>query len=154
LVLDCARVVAYALVADDAPFTSRHMLYVDNRPLGRVPRLAVAVSLRADAEVHLFHCDQEWNVLGCSGGESVASTKAQAEANYPGISKHWVDMETSVTDALKYYDEHIGTSRCSFCGKREFEVEAMVQGQAATICRSCVERLSKTLDETGGAGDV
>ncbi len=32
-----------------------------------------------------------------------------------------------------------GAVQCSFCGKRSFEISALVEGKGVAICRGCVE---------------
>lgn len=137
-VMDCARVLAYAHVDPVLPFLARTSLYVDGTLLGRVPALAICQNLSPDGALHLLHCDENWNVLGASGGRTVEETMQVAEQNYPGLAKDWVHLNTAVETAMAYYDEHCG-GRCSFCGKRDYEVTAMVTSESASICRECVE---------------
>jgi hypothetical protein len=104
-----------------------------------VPRLAIAVNLGKDIGPLLFHCDEEWNCLGTSGADSVAAVKEQAELNYPGVASRWVDVNTSVEEALRFYDEQTGSVTCDFCGKRPFDFGECAGGRSAIICRSCIE---------------
>ena len=88
----------------------------------------------------LFHCDSVWNVLGTSAADTVAAVKERAEKNYPGAMSRWVDVNTSFEDAIRYYDEQTGGLRCSFCGKRPYEIDGgWVEGKDAVICKACVE---------------
>ena len=113
----------------------------------KVPRLAICVNLGKDIGPMLFHCDDAWNVLGTSGSSTVESVKARAEENYPGVSKRWVDLNTSSEEALQYYDAHSDGLRCSFCGKRPFEIQSLVEGKSANICGSCVEEFHESLNQ-------
>lgn len=99
--------------------------------------------------VLLFHCDNEWNVLGTSGGEDVEGAKKLAERNYPGVSARWTDLNTSIDSALEYYDEQTGRARCSFCSKRPFEIDGWIEGDNARICYSCIKQLSAVIKEGG-----
>lgn len=137
-VLDSARVLAYAFV-DDIEYREYGALYVDGVLLEHVPRLAICANLGTDMGPLLFHCDVDWNVLGVSGAGTVEAVKERAERNYPSSMARWVDIDTSVEAALKYYDERVENVPCSFCGKRRFELEACVEGKGALICKSCVD---------------
>jgi hypothetical protein len=150
-VLDSARVVSYASV-HDISYRRWGALIVDGKPLEQVPQLAICVNLGEDMGLGLFHCDDQWNVLGCAGGDSVDELKERAEKNYPGAKSRWVDLDTSVEDALRYYDAQFGGERCSFCGKRPFEVLGWVAGDNARICNGCIERFHSTLERRGGGG--
>jgi ClpX C4-type zinc finger protein len=108
----------------------------------RVPRLAICVNLGADIGPLLFHCYERWHGIGTSGADTVDAVKETAERNYPGVKSRWVDTNTTVTDALRYYDKVDG-QKCSFCGKRAFEVDAWIEGDNAIICKGCVESLFK-----------
>jgi len=138
-VIDSARVIAYAIVDDSVTFSGRDALYVDGKLLGRVPRLAVCENLGKDIGALLFHCNECWDVLGVSGGGSIDEALRYAERNYPGVAKLWVRLDLSREAALAYYDSEVDGLKCSFCGCRPFEIEgAIVEGQGAMICRSCV----------------
>jgi hypothetical protein len=138
LVIDSARVLSYAFV-DDIPYRRHGRLYVDGKLLEAVPCLAIVVNLGKDIGPMLFHCDEEWNALGTSGNGSVAAIKDDAEHNYPGVAARWVDINTSVEDALRYYDAQHGSLACDYCGKRPFELNGWIEGRNSIICRVCVE---------------
>jgi len=137
-VLHNARVLSYAYV-DDIQYRKWGSLFVGGELLEKVPRLAICTNLGKDIGPMLFHCDEDWNPLGTSGAGSVDEVKADAERNYPGVSTRWVDVSTTVEEALRYYDAEMGGQRCSFCGKRAFEVEGWIEGKNAIICRGCIE---------------
>lgn len=123
-------------------------LYVGGTLLGRVPRLAICLNLGEDIGALLYNCDNNWNVLGTSGGDSIEAAKQLAERNYPGLMSRWVHLDTSVKAALRYYDEQTQGLRCSFCGKRPFEIEGLKEGNAASICRGCVEDFYRGFHES------
>jgi hypothetical protein len=138
-VIDSARVVSYAFV-DDIPYRQHGRVFVGDKLLESVPRLAIVVNLGKHIGPMLFHCDERWNSLGTSGAGTVADVKDRAEQNYPGVSSRWVDVNTSVEEALQYYDQQTGSLSCNFCGKRPFETEGgWVEGRAAHICRNCID---------------
>ena len=88
---------------------------------------AICARFGADADLLLFHCDEDWRLRGLSGGGSVEAVKARAERNYPGVASRWVDVNVSLEEALAYYDEEFGDHQCSFCGKRSYEIEGARQ---------------------------
>jgi hypothetical protein len=143
-VIDSARVLSYAFV-HDIPYRRAGALYCDERLVEHVPRLAICVNIGEDIGPLLYHCDEEWNVLGTVGAESVDALKAHAEKNYPGANSRWVDVNTTVEEALAHYDAETGGLKCSFCGRRPFEVDTWVRNKEAIICRGCVERLHHNL---------
>jgi hypothetical protein len=145
-VLNSARVLSYAFV-DDIPYRQWGALYVGDELLEHVPCLAICVNLGKDIGPLLFHCDSDWNVLGTSGAKTVQATKEHAEKNYPGVASRWVDVNTSVEDALRYYDEQVEGSKCSFCGKRPFDLDNWIEGNGAMICRGCVENYYRAFQE-------
>jgi hypothetical protein len=145
-VLDSARVVAYAIV-DDIPYRKWGALYVGGKLLERVPRLAICVNLGKDIGTMLFHCDENWAVLGTSGADTIEGAKDRAEANYPGVRERWVELYVRAEEAMSYYDSETGGTKCSFCGKRPFEMSGLVEGKIAAICRECVEDFYQAFNE-------
>jgi len=151
-VLDAARVLAYLIVPDSFAYVGASTLFVDGKALGRVPRLAVCQNLCADNDFLLFHCDSEWNVLGAGGATSATEARAQALRNYPGLEHGWVDLHTSMEDALAFYDQEICDLQCSFCAKRSFQVlGGWARGSNAMICQECVERYHQAFQQRTGA---
>jgi hypothetical protein len=151
-VIQSARVVSYAFV-DDIAYRKSGALYSGDKLVERVPRLAICINLGENIGPMLFHCDEKWNILGTSGADSVERVKDRAEKNYPGVALRWVDTKTTVADALQYYDQVDGR-KCSFCGKRAFEVDAWIERDKAIICKACVETIFNELstEKNGGAG--
>ena len=151
-VLHSARVISYAFV-DDIEYRRWGALIVGDKVIEKVPRLAICINLGEDIGPLLFHCDEEWEVLGTSGAETIDAVKQRAEKNYPGVSARWVDINTSVEEALRYYDEDTGGACCSFCRKRPFEVDSWIEGEDATICKTCVEEFHRHFSETDSGGE-
>jgi hypothetical protein len=81
-VLDCARVLEYGVVNNSVAFSGRTPLFVNRIELGRVPWLAICESKRLP-RILFFHCDAEWNVLGCVACATVKETKERTERTYP-----------------------------------------------------------------------
>src|SRR5262245_21974191 len=120
-VINSARVLVYAFVEDIA-YRKWGALYSGDTLIEKVPRLAICSNLGKDIGPLLFHCDQEWNVLGVSGAATIDDVKTRAEKNYPGVASQWIDTNVTVHEALKYYDEAAEGLKCLFCGKRPFDV--------------------------------
>lgn len=76
-VINSARVVEYAIIEDADPFTGFGTIYVNDKLLGRVPRLALCENLGTDLGPLLFHCDEAWSVLGCRAGR-LSKTQSSA----------------------------------------------------------------------------
>lgn len=137
-VIDAARVVSYAFV-DDIPYCHAGSLFTDEAMVAQVPRLAIAVGLGAQPGPQVFYCDEEWISLAIADAETVEQAKQAIERNYPGVGERWIDTHVTLEEALAYYDSETAGLKCSFCGKRPFEVEGLIEAPAATICRTCVE---------------
>lgn len=145
--------MSYAFV-DDLEYRKWGALIVGDKLVEKVPRLAICLNLGQDIGPMLFHCDNQWEVLGTSGAKTIEATKERAEENYPGVHARWIDLNTSVEDALRYYDEETGGARCSFCGKRPFEfVGGYVEGERATICETCVNEFHRNFSERDGGDE-
>ena len=67
IVLNSTRVIAYALVDETVTYNERGNFFVDGKSLGAVPKLAICQNLDEE-DIMIFHCDNEWNVLGATGG--------------------------------------------------------------------------------------
>ena len=133
-----ARVLSYAFV-DDIPYRKWGALYYGDELVEHVPYLAICMGFADDSSPMLFHCDEDWCFRGLSGAATVEAVKARAERNYPGVASRWIDVNVSLEEALQYYDEQTGGQKCSFCGKRPYEIEGLVEGPDAIICKGCVE---------------
>lgn len=154
-VLASARVLFYARVNDSVKFTRRTLLFVDGQELGQVPCLAICEE-EASKQALLFHCDNEWNTLGCSAHASTDEAKARAERIYAGLSRHWIDAKVSKEQADAYksslrkadedhFKELRSVARCSFCGRRVAEVNDMHinENEDAFICDLWVEEFHR-----------
>lgn len=148
-VIASARVVSYAFV-NDIEYRRWGKLFVGDQLLEKVPQLAIAINLGQDLGPLLFHCDEDWEVLGTSGAATVEATKEEAEQNYPGVAARWVDVNTTIEEALRYYDEDTGGVCCSFCRKRPFEMKRWIGGENAIICDACVEKFHRLNNEAEG----
>jgi hypothetical protein len=115
---------------------------VDGVELGPVPRLVVCRNL-VDDSVVLFHCDDDWNALGCSGSGDVQNVLAVANRLYDGIVSKWSNSPYTEIEVAKAIADDYADQRCSFCGRYHIELgeEMMVSGNKAAICGKCITRL-------------
>jgi len=144
LVLDCARVLAYAFVDDSVVYSERGTFFVGGKVLGPVPRLAICQNI-GETELMVFHCDNEWNVLGVAGGHiGVEEAKESVERSYHGLKDKWVDTGVTEEQAAAHLEREFGDVKCSFCGRWPLHVERMI-GTDVRICNLCVEKFYRLL---------
>jgi hypothetical protein len=135
------RVLAFAVVDQSVRWTGRIAIFVDERPLDPVPRLAVAQPIDGGQEASLFFCDENWQVLAISGHQSVEAAKALAERGHDGLSWKWVAVNTNADEAREWLRENEGEMVCLFCGRDARSVEALVTQRLGTICDQCIDQL-------------
>src|SRR2546429_9763060 len=97
-VINSARVLVYAFV-DDMAYRKWCARYSGDTLVEKVPRLAICSNLGKDIGPLLFHCDEEWNVLGVSGAGTIDDVKMRAEKNYPGVGSRWIAANVAVEEA-------------------------------------------------------
>ena len=140
-VLCFARVLAYAIVDESVVFTGKQQVYVDGKLIGRVPCPLCQNVAPDENEIMLFHCDEHWNVLGVSGGETdLEAAKADAEVTYRGIAAKWIDTGISTEDARRWLEQQYPEDLCSFCGRLPSEFETAFGGHKSRICGDCVRK--------------
>ena len=144
-VLECARVLAYGLVDPSIDYVERKTLYIGKDLVGCVPRLAICQNLGED-EVLVFHCNNDWGVVGVAGGHSsVEEAKRQVERSYPGMADRWVDTNVSEAEATAYLRKTFPDDECSFCGRTLHEVQRFFVGPKGRICDICVREFSSNI---------
>lgn len=142
-VLDSARVLAYAVVDESVIYSERDCLFVDGKLPGPGPRLAICQKL-GESEIMVFHCDNEWKVLGAAGGfSSVRDAKAAVELAYRGLSNKWVDTSVTEDKAREFLELEFSAEKCSFCGRLPIHDEQMISKGNLRICHKCVEKFHK-----------
>jgi ClpX C4-type zinc finger len=140
------RVILYAIADRSVKYTKKQRLYVGDKLLGRVPRIAICKSLRKDIKEHLIlFCNNKWQPLGVSGAKTLSAAKRQVDRYYLGISEKWLPVNASVQDAKRWLADHYPLDVCSFCGKFSYEVDAMFPSRTSVICASCVELFANKL---------
>lgn len=141
------RVIAYAIVDKTVHFTGEQRLFVGDKLLGRVPRIAICKSLRKDLKDYLIlFCSKSWQALGVAGAKSLPLAKREVERYYAGISDKWVTVNTSERMAKRWLTEKYPEDVCSFCGQLSYEVEAMFPAPSAVICSTCVEAFANEMN--------
>jgi hypothetical protein len=142
------RVIAFASVAPPVEWSGKQTLFVGDELLGEVPKLAICKTIGgALTDYLLFHCDNDWNVLGVSGAPSLDQVKNQAERAYKGISEYWIDANVSEEEAEKYIRNEFADTICSFCGRLPTETEGLVESESARICYQCITDLHASINE-------
>ncbi len=142
-VLDYARVLAYAVVDESVIYSERGCLFVDGKLPGPVPRLAICQKL-GESEIMVFHCDNEWNVLGAAGRHSsLQDAKTAVERTYQGLSNKWVDTSVTEEEAREFLELEFSGEKCSFCGRWPSHVEQMISKGNLRICNKCVGEFYK-----------
>ena len=136
--LDQCRVLQYAILDASATYSGHSDLYVGDKEVGPVPRLAICQEGKGD-EVLLLHCDDSWESLGATAYSTIEEARAKAERIYPGVSKLWIDANVSEEQAAAYLDEYWSSHRCSFCGRDPRQFEKVIEKNNVRICGSCVK---------------
>lgn len=151
-VLASARVLEYAVLTSSVRYSGHTSLFVGGKELGPVPRLAICQSL-GETTFMLFHCDDDWNMLGISGHASIAKAKARAERIYAGVSACWIDRQVTEADAAAYIEQECGHERCRFCGRLPVDVERLVvHERGGPICGACIEELHEFICDDSEPG--
>lgn len=147
-VLAFARVVEYAVLTSAVRYSGHSSLFVDGKELGPVPRLAICQA-RGETTFTLFHCDDEWEILGVGGSyASVEEAKARAERIYAGVAGCWIDPQVSEADVADYLEQEWGDDRCRFCGKLPVDFERLVvHERGGPICNVCIDELHALIHE-------
>ncbi|MGH8760252.1 MAG: ClpX C4-type zinc finger protein [Burkholderiales bacterium] len=132
---------------DTVIFEQRHTLNVGGKWLDRVHRLAVCRNLDDVLEFMVFHCDDDWNVLGVAAGhKSLEEAKAKVERSYRGLAAKWLPSGYTREDAAKHVAEQLKGLECSFCGRTPLQYRA-VAGDTFRICNHCVDEFHEVMHE-------
>lgn len=141
-----AHTIEYAVVDQTVTFEQRHTLNVGGEWLGEVTNLAICRNLD-EATFMVFHCDNEWNVLGVAAGyNSAEDAKVKTESSYHGLAAKWLPTGYSLEDAKAYGAELFNDRECSFCGRRPPDCHSMA-GDLVRICNYCVDEFYQAMHE-------
>jgi hypothetical protein len=143
-VLASARVLEYAVIDDSVGYSGKSWVFVGDRELGRVPRLAVCEALDT-GEILLLYCDADWGVVAAARYDSPKRAKARAERTYPGVSRRWVDAAVSREEAAAAAKQEASTLSCSFCGRKPEKVRNLIVQGDSRICNLCVAQFTRAL---------
>ena len=146
-IIDSARTLCYAVNDKDVLFTNLIHLIVGEERLGEVPHLAICQNYCSPSDILLLFCDANWDSKGVIAFDSVDAAKAKAESGYQGISRKWVDVETSKEEINRFLRDIYQVDPetewwrvcCSFCGKEDTETSGMIASNNAKICYECVK---------------
>lgn len=156
-VIGSDRVLSYVVVDRSVKYTGKQRLFVGDKQLGRVPRVAIAKSLHGDLKDYLIlFCDRSWQPLGVTGAKSIAAARREVERHYLGLSERWVTVKTPVRAARSWLAQRYPADVCGFCGKLSYEVQTMFRSRSAAICSSCVAafdgEMNRNSSDTGASG--
>ena len=151
-VLDFARLIAWAVVDGSVRWTGKQKLFVGDKLLGAVPRLAICQNVSGPlTDVLLFHCNDDWEVLGVSGAKSQDEVRQIAERAYEGISTKWQEVNVSASEAESWIRENQPIFVCAFCGKLPTEMTSFFHSEKAAICADCVQDMYRQVHAQPGA---
>jgi ClpX C4-type zinc finger len=142
--LASARVLEYAVVDESVGYSGKSWVFVGDRELGRVPRLAVCEAFET-GESLLLYCSEDWEVLAAAKYDSPSRAKARAERTYPGVARCWVNAGVSREEALALSEQESRALSCSFCGRKPEQVRNLIVQGDSRICNICVAQFTRTL---------
>lgn len=129
-------VVEFAVVRD-CTFSGSSGLFVDGIELGAVPHLVIARAAQ-DGSWLLMHCDQEWNALGVSGHQDLASAQRRAEQVYRGSSSCWRPTPHDAAARTRHRELLLEGLRCSRCRREPTEFRSLTTADDGTqLCDDC-----------------
>lgn len=134
-----SRVLEFAILDKSIRYSGHSNLFRNDEEVGPVPKLAIC-EVRNQRSVYLFHCDDNWDILGTEVCESADGAKLSAEQAYPGSSSLWINTGVTEQQADEYIRSIWGAQQCIFCRKTPVEVpdRQFVQKGGAWICESCI----------------
>jgi hypothetical protein len=146
--LEACRVLEYAILDSSVRFSGHSNLFRGEKEVGPVPRLAIC-ERAGGGEYFLFHCDNDWTVLGIEAYESIAQARISAEEVYPGAAALWIDPHVTTQEAAMHLDELWDDRRCNLCGKTplQFENPRFIEKNGTWIYESCVKSCYELLQE-------
>lgn len=149
-IVSTAKVLVYAVNDSDVEYTDKIDLHVGTKEqglqrLGEVPHLVISTPYNQPEDYLLMFCDSSWEVLGVIAFTTIEEAKIKAERGYSGISDKWISSPYS-TDQIDEFlrseyqvdpKSEWWTTICSFCGRKDTELESVIVGKYASICKEC-----------------
>lgn len=83
--------IYYSPIDQRHRFTGRCKVIVAGQLMGAMSGLAICPDAGEDG-FYLFGCDSEWQVVTDSWHQALDDAKHQAEFEYEGVSKTWIDI--------------------------------------------------------------
>ncbi len=88
--IDSFPVICYSPIDERHRFTRNTRQIVNGELMGAMSGLAICRA--AESEFYLFSCDSDWNTVTDTWHESVEDAKKQAEFEYEGVGKTWINV--------------------------------------------------------------
>jgi hypothetical protein len=150
-IIDSAKLIIFAVNDEDVEYTDRIDLHIGTSEngfvrIGEMPNLAITRTYY-DNSFLLMLCDEEWDTKGLIQFTTIEEAQLKAERGYKGINEKWQESPYSQDEIDEYLRDvyevdpksEWWTMFCSFCGKKDSELEMLLQGKHATICKHCVK---------------
>lgn len=141
-VIDMARVIEYAILDESVRWTGRQLIFVGKQQLGPVPRLAICQNLSGDLkDILVFYCNEQWEVLGCAGADTLEEAKVRAERAYEGITGKWIASNVTEEQAKSWIRDNCPDMSCSFCQREPMDFDNLIESKSGTtrICNYCID---------------
>ena len=122
-----------------------------------MPRFALCQNVSGDLkDILVFHCNDEWEVLGCSGGDTLEDAKASAERAYRGITAKWIPTNVTEEEAVAWMKDNCRDMSCSFCDRAPGDFRQLIESKSGTVrvCDYCIEEHYKLIHESSNGKDV
>ncbi|MEW5757530.1 MAG: ClpX C4-type zinc finger protein [Pseudomonadota bacterium] len=159
-IIDSARVIVFAFNDTEVKYTDKIELHIGDEDggfqrLGEVPQLAIARPYNNPGEVLLMFCNASWQAKGVIAFTNIEEAKIKAERGYQGITDKWKYSPYSEEEINNFLRDEYEvdprsewwTTICSFCGKKGSELESVLVGKYASICKNCVLSFYKVFNE-------
>ncbi len=150
-IIDSCKLLYFAENDDEVKFTGRISLFVGDvneglEPIGEKPRLVITHTYCEPREYLLMFCDIHWSVKGVISFTTIDEAKIKAERVYNKITQKWKESPYSNEEINNFLRDEYEVDPhsdwweciCSFCAKKDSELEEVLVGEYASICKSCV----------------
>ena len=115
-----------------------------------MPRLALCQNVSGSLrDILVFHCNNEWDVLGVTGGETMDDAKASAERAYRGVTQKWIDTGVTEEGAIAWMRDNVKDMSCSFCDRAPGDFEKLIENKTGTVrvCNYCIDEHYESIHE-------
>ncbi len=105
-VIDCARLLLYAVNDSDVSYTGRLSLHVgippDMKQVGELPGIVILRPYNEPEDFLIGFCDDAWAVQGIVATNSLEQAKQKAASYYAGIESKWLESPYSEGEIREY----------------------------------------------------